>query len=363
MDETTETGLLTQDRKSAHISICLSEHVEFKIKTTGFEEYEFIHQALPEINKSDIDISLELFGKKLRAPIIIESMTGGTELGFQINSNLAQTAQKLHIGMMIGSQRISLEEPSLAYTFQVREIMPDALLIANFGAVQLNNGFDYESCIEAISMIGADALALHLNPLQEAIQAEGNTNFGGLLKKIEILKKKLTIPLVVKEVGCGISKEVAIRLKEAGVDCVDVGGSGGTSWARIEAIRAKDECLKIIGETFSEWGIPTAESIQLARSVAPDIPIIASGGIRTGIDAAKAIALGAKCVGVALPLLSPALESSQSVEEELNVIMEVLKVVMFCIGANNLSDLKDTKYMVKKNGFSNSCGVLGHINE
>jgi isopentenyl-diphosphate delta-isomerase len=242
--KTPETGLLIQDRKSDHIRICLSEHVEFKTKTTGFEEYDFIHQALPEINKSDIDISLELFGKTLKAPIIIESMTGGTELGFQINKNLAQTAQKLQIGMIVGSQRISLEDPSLAYTFQVRKMMPDDLLIANFGAVQLNNGFDYESCIEAISMIGADALALHLNPLQEAIQAEGNTNFSGLLKKIEILKKKLTIPLIVKEVGCGISKEVAIKLKEAGVDCIDIGGSGGTSWARIEAVRAIDEYIK-----------------------------------------------------------------------------------------------------------------------
>jgi len=348
IDKTPKTGLLIQDRKSDHIRICLTEHVEFKTKTTGFEEYDFIHQALPEINKSDIDISLKLFGKTLKAPIIIESMTGGTELGFQINRNLAQTAQKLQIGMMVGSQRISLEEPSLAYTFQVRKIMPDALLIANFGAVQLNNGFDCESCIEAISMIGADVLALHLNPLQEAIQAEGNTNFSGLLKKIEILKKKLTIPLIVKEVGCGISKEVAVKLKEVGVDCIDIGGSGGTSWARIEAAQAKDEYIKITGEAFSEWGIPTAESIVLVGSATPDIPIIASGGIRTGIDVAKAIALGAKCVGVALPLLSPALESSLSIEEELNIIIEVLKIVMFCIGAVNLGDLKDTKYLVKK---------------
>jgi isopentenyl-diphosphate delta-isomerase len=221
-------------------------------------------------------------------------------------------------------------------------------LIANFGAVQLNNGFDCESCIEAISMIGADALALHLNPLQEAIQAEGNTNFSGLLKKIEILKKKLTIPLIVKEVGCGISKEVAIKLREIGVDCIDTGGSGGTSWAKIEAIRTKDESLKIIGKAFSEWGIPTADSILLAKSSAPDIPIIASGGIRTGMDAAKAIALGAKCVGIALPLLLPALESSLSVEEELNIIIEVLKIVMFCIAIANLNDLKDTTNLIKR---------------
>jgi isopentenyl-diphosphate delta-isomerase len=189
-----------------------------------------------------------------------------------------------------------------------------------------------------------------LNPLQEAIQEEGNTNFRGLLKKIEILKKKLTIPLMVKEVGCGISKEVALKLKEVGVDCIDVGGSGGTSWAKIESLRIKGGYLKGAGEELSEWGIPTARSIQLVREAVPDIPIIASGGIRTGIDTAKAIALGADAVGMALPLLSPALESASSVEEVIMRIIEVLKIVMFCIGSIDLDDLKRAKHLVKKDG-------------
>jgi isopentenyl-diphosphate delta-isomerase len=326
----------------------LSEQVEFQTKKTGLEKYEFIHQALPEINKNEIDISTEFFGKILGAPIIIEAMTGGTDLAYQINENLAYAAQRLRIGMMVGSQRVSLEYPSLAHTFQVRHKVPDTLLIANIGAVQLNNGFDYEACLEAISMIGADALALHLNPLQEAIQEEGNTNFRGLLRKIEMLREKLTIPLVVKEVGCGISKEVALKLKEAGVDCIDVGGAGGTSWAKIESLRAKSGHLRGVGEELSEWGIPTAKSIQLVREAVPDILIIASGGIRTGIDAAKAIALGADGVGMALPLLSPALESTSSVEAVLMRIIEVLKIVMFCIGSADLNNLKNTKHLVRK---------------
>jgi isopentenyl-diphosphate delta-isomerase len=339
---------LTQERKADHVRICLNEQVEFRTKRTGLERYEFVHQALPGINKNEIDISTKLFGKILDAPIIIEAMTGGTDMAYQINENLAYAAQRLRIGMMVGSQRVSLEYPSLAHTFQVRHKVPNTLLIANIGAVQLNNGFDYEACLEAIAMIGADALALHLNPLQEAIQEEGNTNFRGLLRKIEALREKLTIPLIVKEVGCGISKEVALKLREAGVDCIDVGGAGGTSWAKIESLRTKNGHLRGVGEELSEWGIPTARSIQLVREAVPDIPIIASGGIRTGIDAAKAIALGADGVGMALPLLSPALESTSSVEEVLVRIIEVLKIVMFCIGAANLDDLKNTKHLVRK---------------
>jgi isopentenyl-diphosphate delta-isomerase len=339
---------LTQERKEDHVRICLNEQVEFQAKKTGLERYDFIHQALPEINRDEIDISMSLFGKTLDAPVIIEAMTGGTDLAYQINENLAYAAQRLGIGMMVGSQRVSLEHPSLAHTFQVRHKLWNTLLIANMGAVQLNNGFDYEACLEAISMIGADALALHLNPLQEAIQEEGNTNFRGLLRKIETLRRRLTIPLMVKEVGCGISKEVALKLREAGVDCIDVGGAGGTSWAKIEAARANGRHLRDVGEAFSEWGIPTADSIQMARSADPDIPIIASGGIRTGIDAAKAIALGADGVGIALPLLSPALESTSSVEDVLMQIIEVLRIAMFCIGAANLDDLKNTKHLVKK---------------
>jgi isopentenyl-diphosphate delta-isomerase len=339
---------LTQERKADHVRICLNEQVEFRTKRTGLERYEFVHQALPGINKNEIDISTKLFGKILDAPIIIEAMTGGTDMAYQINENLAYAAQRLRIGMMVGSQRVSLEYPSLAHTFQVRHKVPNTLLIANIGAVQLNNGFDYEACLEAIAMIGADALALHLNPLQEAIQEEGNTNFRGLLRKIEALREKLTIPLIVKEVGCGISKEVALKLREAGVDCIDVGGAGGTSWAKIESLRTKNGHLRGVGEELSEWGIPTARSIQLVREAVPDIPIIASGGIRTGIDAAKAIALGADGVGMALPLLSPALESTSSVEEVLMRIIEVLKIVMFCIGAVNLDNLKNTKHLVRK---------------
>lgn len=350
MTDKSSTGrpLSTQARKADHLRICLGQPVQFQTKTTGFEDYDFVHQALPEIDKDDVDVAVHLFGKTLQAPIIIEAMTGGTDQGQQINENLACAAERLRIGMMLGSQRISLEQPSVAHTFQVRSTTTKMLLIANIGAVQLNNGFDHGLCSEAVSMIGADALALHLNPLQEAIQQEGNTNFRGVLGRIAALKGQLSVPLVVKEVGCGISTEVARQLGDVGVDCIDVGGAGGTSWSRVEAARSTQEWSRRVGETFAEWGIPTAESIQMVKSAVPELLLIASGGIRTGIDAAKAIALGADAVGMAFPLLSPALVSPDAVEETLRQVVQELKVAMFCIGAVSVDALKGTKHLVMR---------------
>lgn len=335
----------TQDRKFNQIQVCLNKNVEFKRTTAGFEKYRFVHQALPEINKDEIDLSLEIFGKRLRAPIIIEPMTGGTEVGQKINLNLARAAQEFRIGMGVGSERVAIENPSLTYTFQVRDVAPDILLFANIGAIQLNNSFGVEECYQAVNMIGADALVLHLNPLQEAIQQGGNTNFKHLLSQIQKVCSQLTFPVIVKETGCGMSKEVALKLKKAEVAGIDVSGAGGTSWAIVEAAITNDRIYQKIGNRFAEWGIPTAESLIMTRAVAPDLLLIASGGIRSGIDVAKAIALGADAVGLALPLLKPATESADMVAAIIRRILTELEIAMFCIGAENLRELKNTSFL------------------
>ena len=267
-------------------------------------------------------------------------MTGGTEEAAEINRNLARAAQAYGLGMGVGSQRAALEEPSLAYTYRVRDVAPDILLLANLGAVQLNYGYGIVECRRAVEMIGADALILHLNPLQEALQPEGNTDFAGLLAKIEALCRSLEVPVVVKEVGWGISEEVARLLAEAGVAAIDVAGAGGTSWSEVEMRRAGSESARRIAESFADWGIPTAESVQMARRGAPRTTIIASGGIRTGVDVAKAIALGADAAGMASPLLKPATVSAEAVGERIREVLEELRTAMFCVGARSIQELK-----------------------
>jgi len=332
-------------RKEEHLRINLEEDVQFKSLTTGFENYFFIHQALPEIDFSAIDLSLTLFGKSLKAPLIISPMTGGTEAAKGINQNLAQAAQALGIALGVGSMRAATEEPQLIYTYQVRHVAPDILLFANLGAVQLNYGYGIEECLRAVEVIQADALMLHLNPLQEALQWNGNTDFTGLLPKIEELCRKLPIPVVVKEVGCGISEEVARKLASVGVAGIDVAGAGGTCWSEIEGYRSNSKPLTA---AFSSWGIPTAESIKMARRGAQGTIIIASGGIRTGVEAAKAIALGADAVGIAAPLLKVALISANQVIESLHIIIEQMMITMFCIGAATLKQLKDSPLLKRR---------------
>ncbi|MDP9365906.1 MAG: type 2 isopentenyl-diphosphate Delta-isomerase [Chloroflexota bacterium] len=333
----------TQQRKAEHIRINLEEDVRAKGITTGLERYRFVHAALPELDLAEVDPGTCFLGRALRAPILVSCMTGGVNRGWEINRRLARAAQVLGCAMGVGSQRAAIENPALAPFFRVRDVAPDVLLLANLGAVQLNYGYGVDECRRAVAMIEADALALHLNPLQEALQPEGNANFAGLLVKIEAICRGLEVPVVVKEVGWGISTAVARQLAEAGVAAIDVGGAGGTSWSEVERHRAPTALRRRISGTFAAWGLPTAESLRLAREGAPGLPLIASGGLRDGIDAAKAIALGADLAGFAAPLLKAAAESEAAAHELLTALVEEMRVGMFCCGARDLVALKRTE--------------------
>ncbi len=330
----------TQTRKADHLRICLDEDVQFHQTTTGLERYRFTHCCLPELNRDEIDISTNFLGKKLGAPLLISSMTGGTEIAGNINYRLAEVAQHYKIAMGVGSQRVGLENPEVAKTFAVRNLAPDILLFANLGAVQLNYEYGLSQCLRVIDLLEADALILHLNVLQECVQTKGDTNFKGLLEKIAMLCKKLPVPVIAKEVGNGISAGMAQKLIYAGVAAIDVAGAGGTSWAMVESERAKDAMQRRLGATFADWGIPTAECIESIRAIAPNVPLIASGGLRNGLDAAKAIALGADIAGMALPFLEAAAKSIDALHALVNVLMAEITTVLFCTGNANLSDLK-----------------------
>ena len=329
-------------RKADHIRINLDEDVGFDRLTVGFEQYRFIHQALPELDLKSVSLTTRLFHKSLQAPVLISSMTGGTEQARQINLNLAQAAQHYGVAMGLGSQRAGIQHPEVADTFKVRSVAPDILLFANLGAVQFNYGYDVEHCIEAVQMIEADALILHLNPLQEAVQPEGDVNFSGLVKKIESVCKRLPVPGIAKEVGWGISEQAAKMLADAGVAAIDVAGSGGTSWSQVELFRAPDDLHRRVAAAFRDWGIPTAESVQMVKRAAPALPIIASGGIRSGIDIAKAIALGATLGGMAGPFLKAATISAEAVMEMLEETVRVLRIAMFSAGAGDIAALQQT---------------------
>jgi isopentenyl-diphosphate delta-isomerase len=339
---------MIEQRKADHIRINLEEDAGFDRLTTGLEQYHFIHQALPELNLADIDFSTSLFGKPLRAPLLISSMTGGTEQACTINHNLATAAQEAGIAMGLGSMRAALEDSSLADSFcVVRSAAPDIVLLANLGAVQLNYGYTVDHCRRAVEMVEADALILHFNALQEALQPEGNTNFVGLLNKVEAVCGELQVPVVAKEVGWGFSQETARRLADTGIAAIDVAGAGGTSWSQVEMYRADTEARRRIAASFRDWGIPTAESIQMVRQGAPHLPIIASGGLRNGLDIAKTIALGARLAGMARPFLKAAVISADAVLETVEVTAAELRATMFCIGAASLDELRDTPYLVR----------------
>ena len=322
-----------KQRKTDHLKICLEQEVE--TGSTGLESFRLPHCALPEISLDQVDTTTTFLGKKLKAPFLISAITGGTPQAKKINQNLAAAAQKKGVAMGLGSQRIAIKNPKLAETFQVRKLVPDIPLLANLGAVQLNYGLGISQCRQVVKMIRADALVLHLNPLQEAIQPEGDVNFESLLPKIKAIAGRLEVPLIVKEVGAGISQKVAGKLFRVGVKIIDTAGWGGTNWAKIEGLRGNRK----LGETFSQWGIPTTESIVQCRKV-KGLTVIGSGGIRNGIEAAKAIALGADLVGLALPFLKPATQSARAVEKRLDQLITELKVSMFCLGVKNLSQLK-----------------------
>ena len=328
-------------RKNDHIRINLEEEVGSSL-TTGLEDYRFIHEALPEIDLDDIDLTQILFNRNPQIPILISSMTGGTEEASRINRVLAEAAQETRIVMGVGSQRAALEDEQAADTFRVRQYAPDILLFANLGAVQLNYGYPLDHCKRAIDMIEADALILHLNALQEAVQPEGDTRFAGLAAKIEAVCSSLPVPVIAKEVGWGISERAARLLADAGVAAIDVAGAGGTSWSQVEKFRIQDIRLARVASAFQNWGIPTAESIQMVRQAAPDLLVFASGGLRSGVDIAKSIALGARLGGMAGPFLKAAVIS---LEETIQTILEVrreLLICMFAAGASNLAQLQQT---------------------
>src|SRR5262245_3354296 len=306
----------TQQRKKEHLELCLDTASVTSSLSTGLDRYRFVHNALPEIALDEIDVGTTFLGRRLNAPILISSMTGGFDLARRVNRNLATAAQEIGIAMGVGSQRVAIEEPAAAVSFQVRDVAPDILLFGNLGAVQLNYGYTVEQCRRAVAMIGADGLILHLNVLQEAVQPEGNRNFRGLADKIAAVCRQIEVPVIAKEVGNGISVDVAKRLVRAGVKAIDIAGKGGTSWSAAEAQRAGRQG-KRPDTAFAEWGIPAEEALVSARRALPDFLLIGSGGIRTGVDVAKAIALGADLAALGQPLLAAALVSPDKVVESL----------------------------------------------
>lgn len=332
----------TQSRKADHLRICLDEDVQFRNTTNGLERYRFRHCCIPELNWDDIDLSVQFLRKRQRTPLLISSMTGGTEQAKQINQRLAGIAQEYGMAMGVGSQRVAVEKPQLADTFAVRSRAPDILLFANLGAVQLNYQYGLAQCQQVVELLEADALILHLNPLQECVQAEGDTNFRGLLDKIADLCDRLPVPVVAKEVGNGITAAAARKLIATGVAAIDVAGAGGTSWAKVESERAETAKQRRLGRTFADWGQPTAECIVEVRAIAPEIPLIASGGLRTGLDAAKALALGADLAGFAWPFLQAAAQSEAALHELADVLLAELSAACFCTGNATLADLRQS---------------------
>jgi isopentenyl-diphosphate Delta-isomerase len=338
---------LIESRKSDHIRINLDEDVRSAL-TTGLEHYRFLHEALPEIDLEQVDTRLDIFGRKLNSPILISSMTGGTDRAAVINRSLAEAAQAGRVALGVGSQRAALERPELRETFRMREFAPDALIFANLGAVQLNYGYNVDHCKRAVDLVQADALFLHLNSMQEAIQPEGDTRFAGLADKIEAVCRNLPVPVIAKEVGWGISERSARLLANAGVAGIDVAGAGGTSWSQVEMYRIQDQSRARVAGAFRGWGIPTAESIQMVRRAAPEVRIIASGGLRDGIDIAKCIALGAEMGGMAGLFLKAATESGEAVLNLIEEITAQIKICMFGAGAVNLAALRKTQMDFKE---------------
>ncbi|MDX2077448.1 MAG: type 2 isopentenyl-diphosphate Delta-isomerase [bacterium] len=332
----------TESRKVDHIKINLERDVQFPNVTTGLEQYAFMHQALPELDLKAIDSTISLFGKTLSAPILISSMTGGTDMAQRLNMNLAQAAQTHKIAMGLGSQRAAIESDALVYSYDVRKVAPDILLFANVGAVQLNYGYTWQQCQKAVDMVGADALILHFNVLQEAVQPEGDINFAGLLKKIEQVCKAVNVPVIAKEVGWGFSEKNAHDLANVGVSAIDVAGAGGTSWSEVEYHRAPTSFHARVARSFADWGIPTADAIQYAVKGAPKLPIIASGGIRDGVEIAKCIALGASLGGIASHFLKAANESTEAVDQLIRELTAQIRIAMLCSGASTIAELQNT---------------------
>jgi isopentenyl-diphosphate delta-isomerase len=333
----------TTERKRSHITTALNRDVQAHV-TTGFDDISLIHNALPELDREEIDLSCELFGHRLGAPIIIESMTGGTPIAAKINATLSRIAEELQIPMGVGSQRAAIDDPKLAFTFKVaRENAPSALLFANLGCPQIIKEDGIERAKAAVEMIKADALLIHLNALQESVQFEGQPRFKGALGRIQELSSRLSVPVLAKETGAGVSRETAISVERAGVKGIDVAGLGGTSWAAVEYYRAREKRRARqahLGLAFWDWGIPTAASVvEVAKST--KVKIIASGGVRNGLHVAKAIALGAHYGGLAMPFLKSVQKGSKEVKESVLSVIEELRTAMFLTGSKNLEQLQE----------------------
>ncbi|WP_127529805.1 type 2 isopentenyl-diphosphate Delta-isomerase [Paenibacillus kobensis] len=342
----------TAKRKGEHIRICLQEEVAGVGITPGFERYRFRHNALPELRFDSISLETDFLGKRLKAPLLVSSMTGGTDEASAINVRLAKTAEARGWAIGLGSMRAAIENEALADSFRVRHVAPTVPVIANLGAVQLGLGYGTEQCRRAVELAEADALVLHLNGMQELFQPEGDTDFSGLLHRINEVCRQLDVPVGVKEVGWGIDAATAARLHDAGVAFIDVAGAGGTSWSQVEKFRSSDRMRRAAAEAFADWGIPTAECIRDVRQRLPEAVVIASGGLGNGVEAAKAIALGANAVGFGRALLSQAAPAGgeEALSSQFEQIEFELRAAMFGIGAATIAELAATDRLWDESG-------------
>lgn len=336
---------MTETRKADHIRICLVEDIQAREVTTGLEDVHLLHRALPEIARDSVDLGSSLFGHKLAAPIVIEGMTGGTREAATINAVLAEAAERFGLAMGVGSQRAALESSELAYTYRIaRERGPNVFLMANLGLVQILKD-DWEAKVRrAMEMIEADALCVHVNALQEAVQKEGETDFKGALERLKEVTSTASVPVIVKETGAGIASEEARLLEDARVAGIDVGGAGGTSWSAVESHRQQGSSqARNLAHTFWDWGIPTIVStVEVTKTTR--MVVISSGGIRSGIDIAKTLGLGASAAGVALPLLRAAAKGHLS--EVLQNMIDELRTALFLSGASSVEDLKQSPIVI-----------------
>ncbi len=328
-------------RKLHHLQACLEGPVGYETRTAGFERIDLPYRALPELDLDEIDTSVTFLGRRLRAPLLIGAMTGGAERARVVNRNLATAAQRLGVGLMLGSQRVMLEEPAARASFEVRDVAPDVLLIGNLGAAQLLRGYGVAEARRAVEEVGADALAFHVNPLQEALQPGGDVRWRGVAARLAEVVPALGAPALLKEVGHGISGAVARSIAGVGFAAIDVAGAGGTSWARVEALLRDGEVRR---PDLVEWGIPTVDALREVAEALPGTPLVASGGVRSGLDVAKSIALGAQVAAIARPLLAPALVSAEAVEAALRVVLDELRLVMQLVGARDVAALSATSW-------------------
>ncbi|MTI13393.1 type 2 isopentenyl-diphosphate Delta-isomerase [Sansalvadorimonas verongulae] len=334
----------TNDRKIEHIR-AIERDSETDRDARYFDRIRLTNRALPELNLADVDPTVEFMGCKLSFPLLISSMTGGDHsLVRTINRNLAEAAQIAGVALAVGSQRVMFEQPAARASFELRQYAPDILLLANIGAVQLNKGFGIEQCRQAVELVGADGLYLHLNALQEAVQPEGDTEFGGLVEKIAAISQQLDCPLLLKEVGCGFSGEDVEKAIQAGIEYIDVAGQGGTSWSRIEHLRADDR--HSLGVLFQDWGVPTPLALKQAKPYRDNVKLIASGGLRNGIDMAKSVILGARLCGMAAPLLKPAMESVDQVVETIEALKREFVTAMFLLGTPDVASLYGNERLI-----------------